>query len=127
MLVCDILRMICHFEFKCHSISFHKQRKLSIKYQHLGIARVKFGTYLKYLADPNQAQTINASNLIQVKITSKSCKYLRTRFCKVLNLYSSLPNCKGGLMKCRSGKLFKFHKQWVVALIYTLEDSFSAK
>ena len=49
-----------------HSISFHKQRAQPVKYQHLGTAPLKNGTYLKYLANQNQPQTVNTSNLIQV-------------------------------------------------------------
>ena len=33
----DNLRMICHIDFKCYSIDFHKQRMQPAKYQHLGI------------------------------------------------------------------------------------------
>ena len=52
-------------------------------------------------------------------MTLKSIKYLRTRYCKFLNLYSFLLICKGGLIKYRSGKLFKFHKQWVVFQLHS--------
>ena len=62
LLVHDVLRIICHFEFKRSSISFHKRRKQPVKYQHQSITHLKFGTCLKYLANQNQPQTINANN-----------------------------------------------------------------
>ena len=34
----DILRMICHIDFKYGSFNFHQQRKQPAKYQHLSIA-----------------------------------------------------------------------------------------
>ena len=54
--------MIYHFDFKRDSISFQKRRKQPVEYQYLGSASLKFGTCLKYLANQNQPQTINASN-----------------------------------------------------------------
>ena len=38
LLLCDIIRKICHNDFKRGSINFHKQKKQSVKYQKLCIA-----------------------------------------------------------------------------------------
>ena len=37
----DILRAICHNDFKCGSINFHKPRKQPANYQTLGIASLR--------------------------------------------------------------------------------------
>ena len=34
--------MICHIDFKCISIDFHKQIKWQLKYQHLGVGPLIF-------------------------------------------------------------------------------------
>ena len=33
----NVLRMICHTDFKCSSNNFHKERKQPTKYQHLDV------------------------------------------------------------------------------------------
>ena len=38
----DVIRMICHIDFKFGSISFHKQRKWAGKYQHRIIVPLTF-------------------------------------------------------------------------------------
>ena len=41
LLLCDILKMISHNNFKCGSITFHKKKKQLAKYQQLGISLLR--------------------------------------------------------------------------------------
>ena len=60
--------MICHFEFKCHRSQhqFPQAESATSKISAPGHCPFKNGSYLKYLANQNQPQTVNTSNLIQV-------------------------------------------------------------